>query len=289
MGNEHIESTQKVAPAVDLSAKAARFHKAPRYFYRNIIESFNVKPRHFSEFSNHETNLFLRHDEDWNIDFSIKLAELENEVDIRSTYFLNHSEPYFDYSPEFVDKCKKIVGLGHEIGIHNNALEEYYRNNTPLIDSLAKPIDFLRNNGIEIKGVSSHGSMLCQEKGTFNFEIWQEFEGSRLASLKQGERFCGEFDCERIKLSDLDLDYDASLLDNDCYISDSSGRLWGFFRVGVNYKGKVYDLIETAEIFNNASVIKHNIKEIVDITNTSMDSGLIQILFHPIWWLKKEE
>lgn len=60
-----------------------------------------------------------RHDVDMSIHASEKLAEIEAEEGVASTFFLNpHCHYYNLFEPEIRDRVFRIVGLGHALGLH---------------------------------------------------------------------------------------------------------------------------------------------------------------------------
>lgn len=61
----------------------------------------------------------LRHDIDVNVNFALKMAELEYDLGIRSTYFLMFRSPFYNLSSRHSQDCaEKIIDLGHEIALH---------------------------------------------------------------------------------------------------------------------------------------------------------------------------
>lgn len=232
-----------------------------------------------------EKGFWLRHDEDWSMEYSLRMARWEARSGYRATYFLNHSCTYFDYSSAFLDQCKEIVALGHNIGLHTNIVEEHLLTGRPPLDILLEPLRFFADNGIEVAGAAAHGSRICSDNGLLNAEIWREFATSCCAHLKHGGRFAGVLPFERFSLADFGLRYEASILDHDAFISDSSGRLWGFYKNVAPTQNHVYDLLEYAELLNMPRVIKNNVHEVVVYFNRMMEAGFLQVLAHPKWWL----
>ena len=92
--------------------------------YRNII---NLVREHipivdFSEV-NEETKKFcvLRHDIEFSIDRAYKLAKIEKELGITSTYTVQvRNNTYNALSEKNIDLIRKIKDLGHHIGLHQN-------------------------------------------------------------------------------------------------------------------------------------------------------------------------
>ena len=61
----------------------------------------------------------IRHDVDFDLNLALNLAKFENEIGIRSTYFvLTSCESYNVLCEKNKLILKKIISLGHEIGLH---------------------------------------------------------------------------------------------------------------------------------------------------------------------------
>ncbi len=66
-----------------------------------------------------------RHDCDYSINKAYKLAKIENKLNVKGTYFLNpHCRFYNIFEIEQTKLIKKIIQLGHDIGLHFDA--EFY-------------------------------------------------------------------------------------------------------------------------------------------------------------------
>jgi hypothetical protein len=73
----------------------------------------------FNEKISKYNNIILRHDVDYHIDYALRIAQLEKNLKIKSTYFfLLRSDFYNLISQESVIKINIIKKLGHEISIH---------------------------------------------------------------------------------------------------------------------------------------------------------------------------
>lgn len=64
-----------------------------------------------------------RHDIDFSIKNSLKLAQIEHDLGIKSSYFVMLGSPYYDIR-EYASRhaMKKIKELGHEVGLHYDSL-----------------------------------------------------------------------------------------------------------------------------------------------------------------------
>jgi hypothetical protein len=61
----------------------------------------------------------LRHDIDVNINFALKMAALEANLGIYSTYFLMWRSLFYNLTSRNSQNCvEKIISLGHEIALH---------------------------------------------------------------------------------------------------------------------------------------------------------------------------
>jgi len=216
-------------------------------------------------------SIILRHDIDYNFESAIEIAKIEKKAGFRSTFFLlppgSHKSLYFDYSKKFIKKCKKIRGLGHDLGLHNNFFTNHLNTNQDLKVTLRKPLDFLRKNGIEICGTSCHGDPLCYNVEYYNYEIWKEFD-----SLKNEMLNTREFD--KVSLSDFGLLYEANFLDYEFYLSDSGGK----------WTGIVVDKEKPKYFERSLAKSKENIGIKVVGEFKKAENGVFQILTHPYWW-----
>lgn len=94
--------------------------------YLSVITEAKKKGYVLSSFKDAEQNIskgrlviVLRHDIDLDLDAAVLMAELENKLNIRSTYFvLLYNDFYNPLSPLEKIKIKQIRKLGHEIGLH---------------------------------------------------------------------------------------------------------------------------------------------------------------------------
>lgn len=169
----------------------------------------------------------LRHDVDDNpLSFETALAFAQWEFDrgYSSTYFLLHGSHYWD--DEMFVQVGRFVDLGHEVGIHVNALAE-----SLLVDEdphmiLARAISQLRRVGVRVSGCVAHGDSLCHEVGFVNDEMFVESArpnyGDPTRTLELGDV---RRKIEPLSRSVYDLEYDPNWLPRAMYLSDS-GRRW---------------------------------------------------------------
>ncbi len=163
----------------------------------------------------------LRHDVDARPDSALVLGHLEAERGLRATYFALHTAPYY---PGALPVLRELQGLGHEIGLHNDALSV---EGDP-VEALRRELDRLRSAGLEVVGVAGHGSRAVHERRSFNHQVFSDLPPvPRFPNSAVEPR---EPDFARTTLADLELAYDADFLGNDRYYADSfydeAGRRW---------------------------------------------------------------
>lgn len=168
----------------------------------------------------------LRHDVDDNphsFETALALAGWEFERGYSSTFFLLHGSHYWNEDLFLV--VERFVDLGHEIGIHVNALAE-----SLLLDRdpgmiLAEALSELRSTGVRISGCVAHGDSLCHEVGFVNDEMFVE---SRRPSYGDANRKLSfgrvHRKIEPLPRSVYDLEYDPNWIPRAHYLSDSGGE-----------------------------------------------------------------
>lgn len=90
--------------------------------YIRLMTELKDEGYHFSGYHNYNENektVILRHDVDMSLEAALRMAMLEREMDIHSTYFiLISSDVYNAFSKRSVEYIHKIKGAGHDIGLH---------------------------------------------------------------------------------------------------------------------------------------------------------------------------
>ncbi len=211
----------------------------------------------------------LRHDVDHTLDLAVELAHIESDAGLRASYYLLTGHRY-TADDLFVEKCLRIQELGHEIGLHNDAITRWVREDRPPLDSLGEFLARLRDAGLRIKGTATHGDPECYEFGYLNSWLFAEskgdiggrFNAEGLPSHDTAESIEARaeltVDGRRLALldvsmSDLDLGYEAHRVPVDRYFTDSGGS-W---------------------------------RRSPDPMREKLRRGRTQVLMHPEWWAAK--
>ena len=126
--------------------------------YQSLLLAFQQAGYQFQTFEELMTHpvegksVVMRHDVDelaWN---ALKMAQLENKLGIRATYFFRIVKQ--SNVPEVI---KQIVGLGHEVGYHYEDLAMTKGDEVKAIETFKENLEYFRKF-YPVKSVSMHGS-----------------------------------------------------------------------------------------------------------------------------------
>lgn len=190
--------------------------------------------------------IIIRHDVDENIRFSLDMAKVEFDNDVKATYYFRTIKKV--YVPDIIDK---IASFNHEIGYHYETLDKAKGNIELAIELFSEELAVFRQRYI-IKTVCMHGNPLSKYD---NKKIWGKSKFSDFDLL--GESY-------------LSLDYNKF-----AYFSDS-GRTWNAD------KNKIKDYVNTM----NFKLVKvENTDELIKVINNGCLENIC-ILTHPERWSK---
>jgi len=158
----------------------------------------------------------LRHDvDDRGWDSMIAMAQWEKRHGYTSTYYLLHTAPYWA-GHDFDWAVRQLHYLGHEVGIHNNALSIHHEFGLDPHDVLDSALTRLRATGVPILSTAAHGDDRCYVGRFVNYQMFEGHDTS------------GDWRCptgvERRPLSDHGLEFSAEFLPRKQYLSDSGGE-----------------------------------------------------------------
>ena len=189
----------------------------------------------------------LRHDVDHDLDMALEMSYWESEAGIRSSYFLLPTATYWQ-EKGFVEKALQIQDFNHEVGLHVNIISQWMEGLIDdALDGIREQIQTLRQSGIRLTGMSSHGDRLCYEKNFLNYWLFEELRPADHENNETGRNAEGIFALPREKaiaypgahqlvrkdgnrlslwsvpMQSLELQYDAVHLPCDTYFTDSGG------------------------------------------------------------------
>jgi hypothetical protein len=199
----------------------------------------------------------VRHDVDDNpgaFDTALEMGRWEFEHGYSTSYYLLHTAGYWD-STNLV-RALELQELGHEVGLHVNALAHALRNGGEPEAYLSEALEDLRSVGLRVDGCCAHGDPICRAKdGTLLFVNDELFLESMRPKVGAWQRVI-ERNGSKVRLLPLSrstygLAYDAAWLSRGDYLSDS-GHVWSqsFAEVCKEWPGR----------------------------------GQLHLLIHPDWW-----
>lgn len=172
--------------------------------YRRLLQlaAHKYEFRCFDDFHGRDSFVIWRHDVDFSMHRAVKLARMEAELGLRTSYhILLHSEFYNALESEVAACVTEIAGLGHEIGLHFS--HHYYE---------ARDVNALVKALLRDKRIMEDG--LGLSPGCFSFHIPDE-----TALSFQEPEYAGMVNS-----------YSAFLRNEVDYCSDSNGY-WRYSRL----------------------------------------------------------
>jgi len=138
--------------------------------YNKFLEVFRKKKYSFLTFSEWCKNpvcgkiVILRHDIDKKPENALKIALLEKESGIKSSYYFLINSAVF--KPEII---KKIADLGHEIGYHYRDFVDAKGNDSEAVNSFQQNLEKIRSLTL-VETIAMHGSPTSKYD---NRKLWQ--------------------------------------------------------------------------------------------------------------------
>lgn len=122
--------------------------------YKNILATLKRSGRLclFEEASRKDDFIVLRHDVEFSLAKALRMAQIEKETGVKSTYFVQIGNPAYNaISDEGKEIIKKINLLGHDIGLHYRQEE---KENERKIASQIKTLE--QEVGVKVRTFSTH-------------------------------------------------------------------------------------------------------------------------------------
>ncbi|MEG3065016.1 hypothetical protein [Acetomicrobium sp.] len=148
-------------------------HKA----YGQLLDSFIksgyrvVTVREYLEGNKDPYTLILRHDVEWNPKRALDIANLEHSRGFHSTLYFRADTKAFD-----LELMRYLQRLGFEIGYHFNTLDRCNGDFEKAVILFEEELRKIRDAGIDIKTVCSHGDPRVEKKGyKVNNEIFLRY------------------------------------------------------------------------------------------------------------------
>lgn len=208
--------------------------------------------------------VYMRHDIDVNPFSALKMAELEKELGMRSSFYILHSANYYgEQSCRGVSRYaamdsvyKKLAAAGYEIGVHNDLIGMMLQADVDPMKFQSKELEYYKRAKFDVVGVVSHGSSQVLKRKLNNTWIFSEF-GRNGSFENNGKVYT---------------------------YGDKSFRDFGFKYEGYHFK---FDQRYSDVGGKFAATIKGS-SGFVDFLQKCKPGDRISILTHPVWWGKKE-
>lgn len=220
------------------------------HIYENLLKNLINKGYYFQTVTDFITNpkqkvVVLRHDVDRLAINSLKTAILENNLNIKGTYYFRIVKESFNK-----DIIKKIYDLGHEIGYHYEDLTIAKGNIDKAYELFCKNLKKLRSI-VPINTICMHGSPTSRWD---NRQIWLKYDYKNLDII--GEPY-------------LDIDFNEVL-----YLTDT-GRCWN---------GNKYSIRDKVSTNRNFNYNLKTTFDLINAIKTDSLPDKIMITIHPQRW-----
>lgn len=235
--------------------------------------------------------LALRHDVDHSLENALNMAKIEYAMGIRSSYYLLHpdgriTENYFGrvesgkvkIKRELIEGAKKLIDLGHEVGVHNDIVTLSHTLDLRPANVLDDLLSSFARANIDIKGTAAHGSKVAHGLGLNNNMIFKGIYKKNAEQLIRDKvdsmlTPTVESDLFNIDMGNYGLTYEAYSIPRDLYITDSSAK-WHVVLNKVNKgTGKIKRHFGFAA--RKAGVLSIISESVQSLKNTSNIVGLI--------------
>lgn len=129
--------------------------------YQNLINYMRSKDYAVADYHNYlsvKKPVILRHDVDFSIEKALKFAAFENQLQVKSTYFILLCTDFYNIaSKTSLEMISEIIELGHSVGLHFDE-QKYYGQEYKTVPELIKTEVAIMSEiiGYDIKAVSMH-------------------------------------------------------------------------------------------------------------------------------------
>ena len=219
-----------------------------------------------------EPFIIIRHDVDSQPEYALKMAKLENELGIASSYYFRYIEGIF-----LPDLIKKIADFGHEIGYHYEVLDKARGDFTQAIKIFEKELNEFRRL-YDIKSIAQHGSPLIGTLAAISISGMYAIAKSFLRNENVFTPWTSRDLWTKYNFKDFGIIGEAYLSINFneiLYLSDT-GRSWNSTRY------KIKDTVDVSNRLYNQIKVKHT-DDIIKIIE-KRDLRGICILVHANQW-----
>lgn len=123
-----------------------------------LLKNENYSFTNYKDYKNIDKSVIFRHDIDNSLERALKIAKIENENCIKSTFFVLLSTDFYNiFSKQSNEILKEIINLDHEIGLHFDEKTYEINNKKDLEYYIEYEKNILEKSlGIHVDTVSMH-------------------------------------------------------------------------------------------------------------------------------------
>jgi len=128
--------------------------------YRELIallREYNYTICDYHNYAKSDRSVIIRHDIDLEIGKAVRMAQIEKEMGVSSTYFVLVSSNFFNiFSKRNQDQLRRICDMGHAVGLHFDEVK-YEGGQTDLVQAMEEEAALLEKClGREVRSLSMH-------------------------------------------------------------------------------------------------------------------------------------
>ena len=117
--------------------------------YRDLVNTCRNSGYTFADYQDYdfgENPCILRHDIDYSLEKSLRFAEFEHYLGVKSTYFVLISSDFYNvFSKKNGEILREIQGMGHEIGLHFDETAYGNLDSDSMISAILREKDLLQD------------------------------------------------------------------------------------------------------------------------------------------------
>lgn len=152
-------------------------------------DKYSIGPiRDYTKLRARDQYILLRHDVDFSLDYALRMAEIEAKNNLGSTYLiLLHSQHYNALSEKNSSIIKKIVDLGHDIGLH---YDTRFLGDENIIDEIKNEVKILENiTKTKIISLAQHDVTIT---GKIQAELSKDFIDARQEDIAKNTTYISD-------------------------------------------------------------------------------------------------
>lgn len=122
-----------------------------------LLKEYDYTICDYHNYAQADRSVIIRHDIDLQIEKAVRMAEIEHEMGVTSTYFVLVTSNFFNvFSKRNQESLRQICSMGHAVGLHFDEVK-YDAQTTDLVQAMEQEAALLGQClGQEVKSLSMH-------------------------------------------------------------------------------------------------------------------------------------